>query len=212
MLQACGGSDSDPLQRATSFGQVLGSNDSASGTWSWKGIPFAKPPVGAPALEGAGRPDTLDRHACRHQVRQRLPAERPHLRSGQQQHLRQHDRHHAQHAGGQRGLPDAERLAARRRQLEPAGGLLRLRRQRHLGLHRRPGLRRRRPGQVGQRGGRHGQLPGGHAGIHEPGPAQDRRQCRRGLGQFRPARHHPGAEVRQEQHCRRSAAIRATSR
>ncbi|HMA06777.1 MAG TPA: carboxylesterase family protein, partial [Ramlibacter sp.] len=47
MLQACGGSDSDPLQRATSFGQVLGSSDSASGTWSWKGIPFAKPPVGA---------------------------------------------------------------------------------------------------------------------------------------------------------------------
>jgi para-nitrobenzyl esterase len=47
MLQACGGSDSDPLQRATSFGQVLGSNDSASGTYSWKGVPFAKPPVGA---------------------------------------------------------------------------------------------------------------------------------------------------------------------
>jgi para-nitrobenzyl esterase len=47
MLQACGGSDSAPLQRATSFGQVLGSNDSTSGTYSWKGIPFAKPPVGA---------------------------------------------------------------------------------------------------------------------------------------------------------------------
>ena len=47
MLQACGGSDSDPLQRTTNFGQVLGSSDSAGGTWSWKGIPFAKPPVGA---------------------------------------------------------------------------------------------------------------------------------------------------------------------
>ena len=47
LLQACGGSNSDPLQRTTSFGQVLGSNDSASGTYSWKGIPFAKPPVGA---------------------------------------------------------------------------------------------------------------------------------------------------------------------
>ncbi|MEO8656528.1 MAG: carboxylesterase family protein, partial [Ramlibacter sp.] len=47
MLQACGGSDSDPLRRTTNFGQVLGSNDSAGGTWSWKGIPFAKPPVGA---------------------------------------------------------------------------------------------------------------------------------------------------------------------
>lgn len=36
-----------PLQRDTAFGPVLGSDDAASGTWHWKGIPFAKPPVGA---------------------------------------------------------------------------------------------------------------------------------------------------------------------
>ncbi len=35
-----------PLQRSTAFGPVLGSSDAASGTWSWKGVPFAKPPVG----------------------------------------------------------------------------------------------------------------------------------------------------------------------
>ncbi len=36
------------LQRATRFGPMLGSDDSAStGTYSWKGIPFARPPVGA---------------------------------------------------------------------------------------------------------------------------------------------------------------------
>jgi para-nitrobenzyl esterase len=47
MLQACGGSDGDPVQRTTSFGPVQGSNDSATtGTYSWKGIPFAKAPVG----------------------------------------------------------------------------------------------------------------------------------------------------------------------
>src|SRR6185369_16683239 len=48
VLQSCGGSDSDPARRPTSFGQVQGSNDGATtGTYSWKGVPFAKAPVGA---------------------------------------------------------------------------------------------------------------------------------------------------------------------
>jgi para-nitrobenzyl esterase len=48
VLQSCGGTDSDPARRPTSFGQVQGSNDGATtGTYSWKGIPFAKAPVGA---------------------------------------------------------------------------------------------------------------------------------------------------------------------
>lgn len=39
---------STPLQRDTAFGAVIGSDDAAaSGTWSWKGVPFAAPPVGA---------------------------------------------------------------------------------------------------------------------------------------------------------------------
>jgi para-nitrobenzyl esterase len=36
-----------PVQRTTSLGVVVGNDDSASnGTYSWKGIPYAKPPVG----------------------------------------------------------------------------------------------------------------------------------------------------------------------
>ena len=34
-------------QRSTAFGVVVGTDDSATtGTYSWKGVPFAKPPVG----------------------------------------------------------------------------------------------------------------------------------------------------------------------
>ena len=47
MLQGCGGSDSDPAQRSTGFGPIQGTSDVASGTYSWKGVPFAKAPVGA---------------------------------------------------------------------------------------------------------------------------------------------------------------------
>lgn len=45
-LTACGGSDEDPTLRVTSHGPVQGSSDAASGTLAWKGIPYAKPPVG----------------------------------------------------------------------------------------------------------------------------------------------------------------------
>ncbi|OOG49887.1 carboxylesterase family protein [Polaromonas sp. C04] len=48
-LYGCGGSSAlvDPTLRATAYGQVQGNDDSAAtGTYSWKGIPFAKPPVG----------------------------------------------------------------------------------------------------------------------------------------------------------------------
>lgn len=47
LLAACGGSDSDPLLRQTHLGEVRGAEDGASGTYAWKGIPFAKAPVGA---------------------------------------------------------------------------------------------------------------------------------------------------------------------
>lgn len=48
-LAACGGSDSDkPEVRETAYGKVRGVDDStASGTYFWKGLPFAQPPVGA---------------------------------------------------------------------------------------------------------------------------------------------------------------------
>jgi para-nitrobenzyl esterase len=48
-LAGCGGGDDDtpPEQRSTAFGTVVGTNDAATtGTYSWKGVPYAKPPVG----------------------------------------------------------------------------------------------------------------------------------------------------------------------
>jgi para-nitrobenzyl esterase len=50
ILSACGGGSAtpDPVARATTLGPVQGSNDATTtGTYSWKGIPFAQPPVGA---------------------------------------------------------------------------------------------------------------------------------------------------------------------
>ena len=64
LLAACGGSNDSPLVithagelRATSLGEVRGSLDSASSTLSWKGIPYAKPPVGALRWQPPQEPD-----------------------------------------------------------------------------------------------------------------------------------------------------------
>lgn len=49
-LGACGGggSDAPSMQRTTAYGPIVGTNDAAlSGTYFWKGIPFAQAPVGA---------------------------------------------------------------------------------------------------------------------------------------------------------------------
>ncbi len=49
-LTACGGGSDEPppTQRQTTLGVVIGSDDSAtSGTYAWKGIPYAEAPVGA---------------------------------------------------------------------------------------------------------------------------------------------------------------------
>lgn len=46
MLAGCGGSSDNPLERQTTLGKVRGAEDPASATYSWKGIPFAQPPVG----------------------------------------------------------------------------------------------------------------------------------------------------------------------
>jgi para-nitrobenzyl esterase len=49
LLGACSSAPTaPPMQRETRAGPVLGSDDAArNGTWSWKGVPYAQPPVGA---------------------------------------------------------------------------------------------------------------------------------------------------------------------
>lgn len=49
LLAACGGGGSSdaPTSRTTHLGVVEGARDAGQGTLSWKGIPFAQPPVGA---------------------------------------------------------------------------------------------------------------------------------------------------------------------
>lgn len=72
LLAACG-SSGPPIERDTSFGPVTGIDDSArNGTYAWKGVPFAKPPVGAlrwkapvdPDPWTAPRPAQQFGHAC----------------------------------------------------------------------------------------------------------------------------------------------------
>src|SRR5450755_3420728 len=60
-FSACGGGDdgAPPNLRATTFGLVQGTDDSAkSGTYSWKGIPFAKAPTGALRWKAPVDPDS----------------------------------------------------------------------------------------------------------------------------------------------------------
>lgn len=61
------------MQRQTTWGPVTGRDDSAvSGTWSWKGVPYAQPPVGAlrwraprdPQPWSAARPSQAFAPAC----------------------------------------------------------------------------------------------------------------------------------------------------
>ena len=58
-LGACGGSDDPPpTTRTTSFGVVEGADDSGkSGTYAWKGVPFAKAPTGALRWKAPVDPD-----------------------------------------------------------------------------------------------------------------------------------------------------------
>ena len=59
-LAGCGGSDDDdPTVRQTSYGRVQGTDDSAkSGTYAWKGVPFAKAPTGALRWKAPVEPDS----------------------------------------------------------------------------------------------------------------------------------------------------------
>lgn len=64
-VAGCGGGGGTPVEpappateRATAFGTVVGTDDSAaSGTYSWKGVPYAKAPVGALRWKPAVNPE-----------------------------------------------------------------------------------------------------------------------------------------------------------
>ncbi len=60
LLGGCGGGEDDtpPTVRDTSLGRIQGSDDSAAtGTYAWKGVPFARPPVGALRWKAPVDPD-----------------------------------------------------------------------------------------------------------------------------------------------------------
>jgi para-nitrobenzyl esterase len=57
-LGGCGGDDDPPTVRTTSLGALHGVDQSAtSGTYAWKGVPYAKPPVGALRWKAPVDPD-----------------------------------------------------------------------------------------------------------------------------------------------------------
>lgn len=62
LLGACGGSGGAVeanLSRSTSYGAIVGNDDTAgTGTYAWKGVPFAKPPVGALRWKAPVEPDS----------------------------------------------------------------------------------------------------------------------------------------------------------
>ena len=94
-----------PARAQDAPGRSARGADAAAGTFSWKGIPYAKPPVGRAALAGAAGAAGLDHRPRHHVLRQRLRAIRPHLRPGRQQQVRRDHRHHA------RTRPWAARIA-----------------------------------------------------------------------------------------------------
>jgi para-nitrobenzyl esterase len=59
LLSACGGSNGSPVTRSTQYGVVEGVNNGDTlGTYAWKGIPFAKAPVGSLRWQAPADPDS----------------------------------------------------------------------------------------------------------------------------------------------------------
>ena len=139
--------------------RVSGSADTASATYSWKGIPYAQPPVGnlrwaAPqepaAWSGNRRPPPRSAMPACSTAASTDPARttgttRPSAPRSTRPSAR--------------GLSLPERLAAGHGYRQPAGDRLLPRRQQCLRLHGRPGVRRRGAGQGRQRRRGHAELP-----------------------------------------------------
>ena len=199
-------------QRQTAFGLVVGTdNSAASGTYAWKGVPYAKAPMGDLRWKPPVDPDAVDLAEPTQQFGNAC------VQSGRLYGPGLNNKYDATIGssldpdGRLRGLPVSEHLAPGHRGHAAAGDRLGARRQQHLRLHRRSDVRRRQSGPDRQRGRRLGQLPPGRVRLPQHGTAEDRRRARR-LRRLRHPRHHQGAAVRQRATSPTSAAIRATSR
>ena len=154
-----------------------------------RGFPYAQPPVGRAALEGAAAGPELDGRPARRQLRTALHAAPRLHRHGVPQQRRE------------RGLSLPERLdAGGVRQGAPAGARLLLRRRLRGGRRVGAALRRRQHGVEGHRGG-HGQLPARRLRVPrarraEPGSALH------GVGQLRPAGPERSAPLGEPEHRR----------
>ena len=201
------------LTRQTGFGPVVGvDNSGTSGTYAWKGVPFAKPPVGelrwkAPVDPDSWREAKLTQkfgNACAQYGRIYGPGANNRYDATIATTLNQ--------AVGTRGLPVPEHLAPGHARRRAAGHRLRPRRQQHLGLHRRPGVRRRGAREDRQCGRRHGQLPPRHLRLPQRAAAEDRQR----RGQTTPATSRCSTSSRRcsssSATSPTSAAIRPTSR
>ena len=181
-LGACGGSDDAPADASRTRPSARSRASTIpppAGTYAWKGVPFAKPPVGALRWVAPVDPDAWTTTRATTAVRQCLRAVRADLRARREQHLRRDHRHDAQPGRRQRGLPLPQHLASRQQAGEPAGDRLHPRRQQRLRLHRGPGLRRRDAGADRERGRRHDQLPAGDLRLAQPAAAASRGPMRR---------------------------------
>ena len=168
-----------PTQRQTHLGPILGNDYSAtSGTYAWKGIPFAKAPVGdlrwkppaEPAAWTTARTAQQFGNACVSFGRLYGPG----LNN-------KYDATIGTTLGQPVGSEDCLYLNIWRpagAADQSAGDRVRLRRQQRHRLHRRPGVRRSQPREDRQRGGRHGELPPEPVRLLQPRAAEDRRAAR----------------------------------
>ena len=193
--------DRDDVERHTRFGPIVGVDDSdRTGTYFWKGVPFAKPPVGDLRWKAPVDPDSWRRPRPTQQFGNACVQYGRIYGPGAEQSVRPHDRHDAEPGRRQRGLPLPQHLAPGRPARRTSRDRLRAWRKQRLGLYRRPDVRGRPARQGGQCGGGDGQLPARHLRLHQRAPAEVGRGPAGRFGQLRAARHHQGAAVHPARH------------
>ena len=169
--------------RKTHLGEVRGESARA-GVLSWKGIPYAKPPVGDLRWKAPDEPDAWT--TTRATSPSATPA-RNTAASTARAPTTSTTRPSARRSNQAVGSEDCLYLNIWRPatgDAEPAGDRVLPRRQQRLRLHGRPGVRRRRARQDRQCGRRHGQLPARHLRLPQPAAAEDRADAANDSGNF----------------------------